>query len=229
MRLDVALMNGTRLELALDDQVRFLETGRDVAERELDPLGHVRRLGRRRRDASRDHAVLEDRRVGLHGIDLVDDVRQHLVVDLDQLQRLTCDRLARRRDGGHGMALEEGLLARQHVAHDVAVVDQHLAGRDELRGLILEVVPCHDGLDASESQSLGRVNRLDAGVGVRRAQHLAHELAGHLEVGAVERPARHLVGAVRTNRPRADDVVFRRLDAILHDLRLPFSFQRPHP
>ena len=93
VRLDVALVHGLGGELALDDDVGLLEAGRDVAQHELDALGDVGgRLGRRL-DAGRDHVLVQQRRAGLHRLDHVDDVRQHLVVDLDQLQRLLGDAL----------------------------------------------------------------------------------------------------------------------------------------
>jgi hypothetical protein len=53
VRLDVALVDRRRLELALDDDVGLGEAGLDVAQHDLDALGDVRRLvglrARRRR------------------------------------------------------------------------------------------------------------------------------------------------------------------------------------
>ena len=84
--------------------------------------------------------VVQDRRVGLHRLGDVDHVRQHLVLDLDQLQRLLGDRLDDGGDGGDRMALVERLLARHDVARDVAQVHLHLAGRHDQVGLLGEVV-----------------------------------------------------------------------------------------
>ena len=91
MRLDVALVHGLGVELALDHDVGLGEALLHVAERELDPLGDVRGLGRRRLDARGDHVLVQQRRAALHRLDHVDHVRQDLVVDLDQLQRLPGD------------------------------------------------------------------------------------------------------------------------------------------
>ena len=124
--------------------------------------------------------------------------------------------------GGHGgdrMALEEHLLARHDGANDVTIVDQHLAGGHELRALVLEVVARDDGLDARQRRGLRHVDALDAGMRMRRAQHLADELAGHLEVGAELGAAGHLVGAIGTDRTGADDAKLTLrvlLDALLH-------------
>ena len=63
---------------------------------------------------------MQDRRVGLHRLDRIDDVREHLVIDLDQLQRLLGDRLAGGGDGRDRMAVVERLLARHRVAGHVA-------------------------------------------------------------------------------------------------------------
>ena len=61
MGLDIGLMHRLGVELALDDhRVRLLRNRLvDVAERELDPLGDVRRLGRRWLDAGGEHVLME--------------------------------------------------------------------------------------------------------------------------------------------------------------------------
>ena len=61
-----------------------------------------------------------------------------------------------------------------------------------------------DGLDAGQRLGLRRVDRDDARVRVRAAQHAADELAGQVEVGAEAGAARDLVDAVRADRARAD-------------------------
>src|SRR5262249_609145 len=84
------------------------------------------------------------------------------------------------------------------------VVHHHLAGRDELRGLVGEVVAGDHGLHAGERLGLRGVDRDDARVWVRAAQHLADELARQVEVGAEARASGDLVDAVRSDRARAD-------------------------
>ena len=143
---------------------------------------------------------------GPHGLDHVDDVREHLVLHVDQLERAPGDRDAGGGDGGHRVALVERLLAGHHVPHHVLVVHHHLAGRDELRRLVAEVVPGDDGLHAGQRFRLRRVDRDDARVRMRAPEHAADELAGQVEVGAEAGAPGHLVHAVRADRARADVV-----------------------
>src|SRR4029453_17909176 len=114
---------------------------------------------------------------------------------------------AGRGDGGHRVALVEGLLPGHHVPHHVPVVHHHLAGGDELRRLVREVGPGDDGLDAGQRLRLGRVDRYDPRVRVRAAQDAADELAGQVVVGPEAGPARHLVHAVRADVAGADRVL----------------------
>ena len=65
----------------------------------------------------------------------VDDVRQHLVLDLDQRRGLLGDLLGGRGDRGDGVALVERFLARHDVAGDVPEID-----RDPLRPDVLELM-----------------------------------------------------------------------------------------
>ena len=158
--------------------------------------GDVGRLGRRRRHALGDLVLVQQRRVGLHRLLDVDDVGQHLVVDLDQLQRLLGDRLRRGGDGGDGVAVVQHLLARHHAARDVAEVDHQLAGGGDQDGHVGEIVAGDDGLDAGQLLGGRGVDRADARVRVRGAQHLADELAGQVDVGGVAGAAGDLVDGV---------------------------------
>ena len=171
--------------------------GRDVAHGEIEPLDHVAGLVGAL-DALGAHMLVQDRGAGRHGGDRIDHVRQHLVLDLDQLERLLGDRLARRRDRRHRVAVIERLLARHGVAAHVAA---------DGAGLHLgEILPRHHRLDAG--QPLGRrdVDRLDAGMGMRAAQDLADQHAGQEQVGSELGAPRHLVDAVVLDRRGADDL-----------------------
>src|SRR5262245_5917730 len=59
-------------------------------------------------------------------------------------------------------------------------------------------------LDPVKSQRSRRVDPLDARVRMRAPEHEPPKHAGDVHVGAKTRPARHLVDAVGTRRPRAD-------------------------
>jgi hypothetical protein len=130
-----------------------------------------------------------------------------LVLDLDEVECRLGDRLGGGGDGGDRMAFVERLLARDDIARDIAQVDLHLAGRDDLVGLLGEVLGRHHGLHAGQRFGGRNVDRLDHGMGVRAAQHLARELARHVEISAEAGAASHLVGAVRTVGTRADPFV----------------------
>ena len=130
MRLDIALVNGTRGEGALDDDVGLLEAFREVALLVLDAAGDVGRL------ALELVELVQDRRIGLDRVVDLDRPRQHLVVDLDQLAGFRCDRFRGRGHGGDGVAGEQRLVARHHVAahpahvldaeHDRALLDREI-------------------------------------------------------------------------------------------------------
>ena len=113
LRLDIALMHRLGVERLLDDDVGFREPLRRIADRQFVALDDVGRLFRvRPLHALGTQVIVQDRRAGLHRLDRVDDVRQHLVFDLDQFQRLLGDRLAGRGDGRDRMAFPIDLLAR---------------------------------------------------------------------------------------------------------------------
>ena len=201
VRLDVALVHGRCLELALDDHVGVLETRFDVTLLVLEGAGDVRGL------ALELDVVVKDGRVRLHRVLDVDRPGQHLVVDLDQLQGLGGDRLGGGRDGGHRMAVEQRLVAR----HDIAAHPAHVLDAQHHRPLvdreIDDVLGRHHRHDAWQLLGLGRVDRPDAGVRVRAAQHLAPDHAGHGRVGGIGSPPCHLVGAVGARGALADPLV----------------------
>ena len=198
MGFDIALMRRLGLERALDDDVRLLETRFHVAVTELVAPHDVRRLLRLRLHAVGEDRAVQHRRAGLHRLVDIGHVRQDLVVDLDQLQRLARHP---RVDGGHrrhGMALIQRLLAR----HDVV---EHVIERGIAVGVIGEIVPRHDRLHAGQLLGLGRVDLPDARMGVGRAQDAADQHAGRGRIGAELGAAGHLVDAVGPQRSGADN------------------------
>ena len=103
----------------------------------LGDVGGVRRLGI---DALGEEIVVQQRRVGLHRLFDVDDVRQHVVLDLDQLAGLLGDRRRGRGDGGDGVAVIEHLVARHAVARQVAEIHRPFADKGLLRRDRREIV-----------------------------------------------------------------------------------------
>ena len=175
--LDIALMHRLGGEGALDDDIGLGESGLEIAAREGHLLEDVRRRLGRRLHALGEHVVVEHRRVRRHRLAHVDHVRQHLVVDLDQVQRLLGDGLRGRRHRGHGMAVVERLPARHDVLRHVAVVDRHLARRHPLVGNLGHLVAGDDGLHAGQRARLRRVDGADARVGVGAAEDAPHQHA----------------------------------------------------
>ena len=206
MRLDIGLMHGGGIVLALDDDVRFLKAGLPVAEREGDFLGDVGGLGRLGADAGGEQIVEQQRRAIRHGGFGVDDVRQHFILDVDQRDRRVGDGRGGGGDGGEGVALIEHLAARHAVQRHVAEVGRAFADEGFLAGNVGNVGGRDDGLHARQRQGLRGVDRHDARMGMRTALDFANEHAGHGEVGAELRLPRHLVDAVRADRAGADDL-----------------------
>ena len=197
MRLDIALVRLLGLEGAFDDEIGLPETLLDIAMAVLGALGDVGRLVGLGLDALGEDGVVEHGRGGLHRLIDIGHMRQDLIVDLDQLQRLPGRAGIDRGDRGHRMAIIERLLARHAVVEDVvhggiAIGEIGQVGRGDHR------------LHAGQLLRLRGVDLPDRGVGVRAAQNAPDQLAGHVEVRAVARAAGHLVDAVGTDGTRAD-------------------------
>ena len=205
MRLDVGLMHRLGGVAALDDDIGFLEARLDVAFVEIHPLGDVRRLGRLGLEVRREQVLVQDRRVVRHRRLDVDDVGQHLVFDVDQVERRVADRLRDGRNRGNRVSLIKCLVARHAVAREVAEVHRPFADERLFRWNIGKVVGGDDRAHAWQLQRLARIDRHDARMRVRRALHLAPQHARHHHVRAEHGAAGDLVHAVGTDRTRADN------------------------
>ena len=209
MRLDIALMDRRGLVFALDDDVRLLERRVHVAQLEDHALGDIGRRRRLRIDARGEHVVMEDGCAFDHRVLDVDDMRQHLVIHLDGRERGIGGGGAGGCDGCDGVAVIKRLVARHRVAGHVLEVSRALADKGFLAGDLGHVSRGHHRLDARNRLRLRSVDGTDAGVGVRAAQHLAHKLAGKLEIGPELGAAGNLVHTVWADRPGADDLEVR--------------------
>ena len=193
MRLDVALMHHRRPELALDHDIRFAEAALHVAALELHPVGDVvrKRLVQLRR-ARRNRLIDAGHR------------RQDVVDHLDSICRLARDVERCRGHGRNRMAVVQHLVARQHAVAHVAEVERRLSAEKHLRGIGRDVARRHHRLHAGQRLGRRRVDRHDARVRVRAAQHRAVQQAGQADIGAVGGAARDFVDAVVAHRPRPD-------------------------
>ena len=139
MRLDVSLMHGLRGVAALDDDLGVLEARFDVALLEGDDLGDVGRRGRLRVDPGGEQVGVQHRRIRRHRFLDVDHERQHFVLHVDQFQRLVSDQLRHCRDGGHGMAFIQHLVARHDVQRQIAEVHRAFADKRFFRSDVGEI------------------------------------------------------------------------------------------
>ena len=204
MRLDVALVGHRRPVLALDDEVGGGEARLHVALLVVDVQRDVRgRVARGAVRLGRAARLVEDGRAVEHGVADVHDVRQDLVLDVDQGQRVLRGVLVDGRHGGDGVPDVEHAVAREHVvrAPDFAGVLRAVA----LRGR--EVGVGDDGAHAGMGFGAAAVDAEDAGVGVGAAQDRAGQHAGQAHVGAVLGPADDLVDAVMADGACANDLV----------------------
>ena len=110
-------------------------------------------------------------------------------------------------DSRHGVTLVEHLGLGEHVPMHVGKASVALPDIHELVLGFRQVVGSDDGENTVHRFRLGSVDRADAGVGVRAAENRAVQRAGERNVRSVHGPARHLVGAVVSDGPRADHVV----------------------
>ena len=197
MRLDISLVRLLGLEGAFDDEIGLPEARFDVAMAVLAALGDIGWLAGLGIDALGEYGVVQHGRRGLHRLVDIGHMRQHLVVDLDELQRLLGRAGVDRSDRGHRMAVIERLLARHAVVEDVvhagiAIGEVGQVGRGDHR------------LHALQLLRLRRVDLPDLRVGMGASENAPDQLAGHVEVRAVARAARHLVDAVGTDGTCAD-------------------------
>ena len=153
----------------------------------------------------REQVLVQDRRIVRHRRLDVDDVGQHLVLDVDQVERRVADRLRDGRNRGNRVALIQCLVARHAVAREVAEIHRPFADERLFRRDIGKVGGGDDGAHARQLQRLARIDRHDARMRVRRALHLAPQHARHHHVGAEHGAAGDLVHAIRTDRTRADN------------------------
>ena len=216
MRLDVALVHSLGVILAFDDHICLPETLLDIPGAELEVIGHVGgtlRVAPRARAKCRaghgQQALVQNWGVGLHGVEGIHHRRKHLVLHVDEGQRLFGQMRVRGGQRGHRMPFVQGLLP----CHDVAAVEAVVGGCalflvHELRRAVRKVGGSNDSFNAGVGQGAAVVDGLDYSVRMRAPQNPAVKHAGHMHVRPKSRPACHLVQSVVTYWPCADDVKF---------------------
>ena len=202
--LDVRLVDRRGPVVLLHDLVGLGEARVEIADLEADPFRDVRRALGGGVHPARDHVIEQQRGVLGHRLLHVDDVRQHLVVHVDESQRPVRDGDADRGHRGHRMALVERLLARHDVAGDVPEVDRQPLGARVCEGMVGQVRAGDHRLHPRQGRGPRGVDGADAGVRVRAAQHLPVEHSGQVVIGAELRGPRDLRHPVGAHRPGTD-------------------------
>ena len=180
---DPARLERRRVAARVDDVARDDRVG--LGERPVGRLLVAGLPGRAREVVALTGLVVADqRRVGVERLARVDDRRQRLVLDVDQLQRVVRRVLVGRDHERDLLALEAHLVAREHGLRVVG--DRGHPGQAER----LEILGRDDGRDVRVGERLRGVDRDDAGVRVRAAQDRAVHHPGQpdvVEVGALRR------------------------------------------
>ena len=185
LRLEIGvldLLGGVDL---LDDQIGFGEALLDVADADRDVLDDV--VGR---------VVVQHRGAGPHRLVGIEHCRQRLVDDLDFRQRAPRDQRVFGCDRRHLLADVAHLAAR----HDRLVVHEHAEVVDARH-----VGTGDDALDARHGLGFRRVDRDDAGVRVRAAQHGHVQHVRHHHVAGIFERARHLARRIEPPHVGADE------------------------
>ena len=230
VRLEMRVLDAGRVVRALVDDVGFSETGCHIADLTMQLEQDVALLvvGERVVIAVQLGGAVAHRLLG------IEDSRQHLVGDLDLSATLFggADGVGEHRH--HPLACETN-----DVVEDVGVVGIHqMVGVN--RGAVAlprDVFPCVDAVHTGHRQRCGLVDRDDAGVRMRRVQHLQVQHAVHLGVHRVlgatgdhgGRRRRRDAGADSLARGRVldlNDAVDRVLDRAVSGAAAQVSLQR---
>jgi hypothetical protein len=128
---------------------------------------------------------MDQRGVLVERIQLAEDGRKDLVLDVDQVDGPAGDIQAFRRHGGDRLAeVPYGILGQDVLVHDVQA------------DAVVELFAGEDRVDAREVLGLGSVDRHDLRPGVWAPFHLGVEHAGKYQVARVHGAARQLRGVV---------------------------------
>ena len=217
VRLDVALMHAGGLEFAFHNEVGRREAFRDVAFLEVQMRCDVGRPVALLAHRIGTELLVQQRGVVLHGVEHVGDRRQRFVFDLDLGGRFFGRVGVDRGDRRHGVTFIQHLVAGHAVGGKVGQVDGAFAEVGDLVRQIGPIRPRRHGQHAGRRLRRAGVDRLDPRVRMRAAEHLAVNQPRQLQVRPIDRPPGHLIGAVVTNRSRADDFVISRFGVLRHD------------
>ena len=202
LRLNIALVHGSGVELPLDDVIGLGKALRHIALFVLVAVGNVAVLVGGFAKLGGGKFVVQQRGVIPHSVPHIVVGAQDFVVHLDEADGFLGDVDGIGGHAGDGVSPEQGFGAGQ----DVVAGGARRQGRVVLAG-DGQVGAGYDGAHAGQGFGGGGVNGLDARMGVGAPQDFAVQHPAHLEVAAVLGAAGHLVGAVRPDWPGAHDLV----------------------
>ena len=219
MGLDVALVDGHGGNFLLYDNVRLVEPFVRVPQLEFKVIGDVGALrsvvvvqdtaGPNAGSCQPGQTLVYQWSAFLHSFLSVHHRRQDLKIHLNQLEGLFRHVRIGSGYGGDGMPLVKSFSIGQNVVAQEFVVDHGAFGK--LRGPaggLFDVGGSYHRPNAGECFSLAGINGLDDGVRIGTSQNLPVKHSGQVNVRAVVRLSRNLIGAVGPHRPGADYLVF---------------------
>ena len=124
------------------------------------------------------------------------------------LRGFGCELWRSRGHSSHGLRMKQDFTLGHHHRHDIFERHSALATTEHLITGLDEILPRHHRQHALHRECLAAVDRLDHRMCMGASDHVAIELALHIEVGAVARAAGDLIEPVGPNRARTDDLKF---------------------
>ena len=214
---DVALVDHGGGVGALHDQVGRGIAGLDIAFFEDEVLGDVAGLVVEDAAGLGVEVVQDDRGVVAHGFADVQQRRQDFVVDVDEAQGFLGLVHAGGGHGGDDLALiGDAAAGDDPLGHVAQALHAGFVGFGLAGARVGKVVAGDHGEHLAGSLGARGVDAANASPGVRAAQHLAPNHAGHVGVHAVACASRDLVHAVVTDRSGSNDSI--RAVACCHSL-----------
>ena len=199
----------------LHDDVRLPHARVDVALAPLPVHDDVRRLRRLvQQPLERGHIRVDEQFVP-HRLFRIGDGGQLLVLDAREFDATLRDLLVVRDDRRDLLADEPDFALREHGHVRDAAPPAHIRG---------DVGAREDGVNARKRARRIRVHRQDAGVRIRAADGLGPERLRNVDVGPVDRRARHLVAPVNAGHGHSDDALLGRARLSGHPLAPPFGY-----
>jgi hypothetical protein len=202
VRLDVCLLHFRHAVFGFKDLIGFGESFFHVADVDADFRGEIF-LGMRIRKVDIFRLIVNPDRFEFHGFARVQNGGQDFVFDFDQRQGFLRDFGRLRRDERDAVTHEaDFVVERERVQRPGDRVGLARGGVDDAR----DVLPCQNCRDTLESARPAGINPLDAGVRVRRVEHLGVEQSALFDIRREGRFALHQFDRVQFDLGFADGI-----------------------